>query len=168
MDLLSVGLLIFFARIADVVFGTLKTIAVVKGWHYRASLFGFGEVVVWLLASAAVLTNISTIPLLGVPYCLGYVSGIWVGIRIEQYIASGDSVIRVLTVKGDQVTQAMRTEGCLVSCFEGKNRKGSISLLYIDTKRKDSDSIIQEVENIDGNAFCTVDDVRLAKQCQKT
>ncbi|MFW5892152.1 MAG: DUF5698 domain-containing protein, partial [Bacteroidota bacterium] len=47
--------LIFLSRILDQSIGTVRLIFVAKGMKYLAPLFGFFEVIIWLLAVTQVL-----------------------------------------------------------------------------------------------------------------
>jgi uncharacterized protein YebE (UPF0316 family) len=50
--------LIFFSRVADVSLGTFRTIVVFRGYKLLASLIGFFEIIIWLVAASQVLTNL--------------------------------------------------------------------------------------------------------------
>jgi len=91
MDLstLLTGILVFLARVADVSMGTMRTISIVRGRTKTAFVLGFVEISLWLVVIAAVLASISSRPILGIFYALGFSTGNVAGILLERRIAFG-------------------------------------------------------------------------------
>lgn len=61
MGLLSVAggmFFIMFARIIDASLGTLRMLNAVKGHKYRAAIFGFIEVLIWIAAMRYIFQNL--------------------------------------------------------------------------------------------------------------
>jgi len=157
---ITIFIIIILARICDVSFGTLRTIATVKGWQIKAVIFGLLEVIIWLAASSAVLVNIQSNPFYAIAYCVGYACGIYVGMRLDNWFASGDSLVRILTRQGDKMTMELRAEGCRVTRINGSDKQGLVSLLYVDLRKRDLYSVLKEIHQIDADAFYTIDDVK--------
>src|SRR5512138_3573680 len=88
-------LLIFFARIMDVSIGTLRLIFVSKGYKFYAPLLGFFEVIVWLLAIGQIMQHLDNF-LCYVAYGLGFATGNYLGIILEEKMSLGTVLIRVV------------------------------------------------------------------------
>ncbi|HEV57052.1 MAG TPA: hypothetical protein ENN87_06090, partial [Phycisphaerales bacterium] len=87
---------IFVARICDVSVGTLRIIAVARGRRVAAAILGFFEVLIWITVISHVMQNLTN-PWCYVAYAAGFATGNYVGIRIEQMLAMGQLVVRVIT-----------------------------------------------------------------------
>ena len=77
MSMLSIAggmFFIMFARIVDVSLGTLRMLNVVKGHKYRAAVFGFIEVLIWIAAMRFIFQNLDNMWNI-----LGYSTGFAVG-----------------------------------------------------------------------------------------
>ena len=151
---LMLGFLIFFARIADVSLGTLRTISIVHGRKLMAFSLGFVEILIWLSVISTVIQQIGSSPLLGLFYSFGFATGSLVGIQIEQWIALGCIILRVISRKEpEKLTEIIRGEGFAVTTFAGKGKEGPVMELYIVCRRRDLRKILQVVHSIEPDAF---------------
>jgi len=157
-------LLIVLARIADVSLGTVRTVAVINGRRTFAWLLGLVEVLIWVLVVSAVIQQISQHWAYPVAYALGFATGNYIGITIEQYFAYGHQVIRVFTRQGEEMSRKMREKGLPVTMFEGQGRDGRVQMLFIETQRKSTREVIAHARNLDGACFYLVDDIRAVGQ----
>ncbi|TVQ97744.1 MAG: DUF2179 domain-containing protein [Deltaproteobacteria bacterium] len=158
-EVLTTAVLIFLARIADVSFGTLRMVSVVRGRRLAAFGFGFVEVLIWVVAVSAVIQNLSE-PLYAVVYALGFATGGVVGIMIEDRIAMGEQVVRVFSRKGRDIAEFLREEGYRVTVFEGEGLRGAVQLLYIKVPRRSVREAIRIARHQDRECFYVVEDVR--------
>ncbi|WP_052297463.1 DUF5698 domain-containing protein [Flexistipes sinusarabici] len=98
MSILLTCLLIFVARICDVTIGTLRIIFVARGMRYFASFLGFFEILIWIVVVAKVMGNeVNMYAYLA--YAAGFSVGNFIGISIENKIAMGNLIVRVITGK---------------------------------------------------------------------
>src|SRR6266436_5012871 len=88
--------IIVLARITDVTLDTIRTVAVVQGRRAFASLLGFFQAVVYVCAIAKVLLNMDH-PVYALAYGLGFASGTFLGITIEQHLAFGHQLVSLIT-----------------------------------------------------------------------
>jgi len=58
---LVLPLLIFTARVLDVTLGTIRIVFVSRGKKFLAPLFGFFEVLIWLLAIGQIMKNLTNV-----------------------------------------------------------------------------------------------------------
>lgn len=154
--------LIFLARIGDVTLGTLRTVAVIYGRRLTAWTLGFFEVLIWIFVVAAVIGKAQTEPLYAIFYALGFATGTFVGITIEQHISFGRQVVRIFTRLGHQMADTLRDEGWRVTQFDGRGRSGPVALLFIETPRKRTPELTARAREIDQSCFYVIDDVRAA------
>src|SRR6187402_1803188 len=90
--------LIFFARIGDVSINTIRIIYVLGGRRWTATLLGFFESFIWLMAIRQIFEHLDNW-ICYIAYPAGFASGIFVGMIIEERIAYGKVIIRIITRK---------------------------------------------------------------------
>ena len=90
--------LIFIARITDVSLGTLRIIFVSKGYKIIAPLIGFIEILIWIVAISKIIQNIDNW-ICYIAYAGGFAVGNYVGMRLEEKLAIGFELVRVITQK---------------------------------------------------------------------
>src|SRR5690606_34194281 len=91
-------LLIFLARIADVSINTIRIIYVLGGRRLTATLLGFFESLIWLMAISQIFEQLDNW-VCYFAYPAGFASGIFVGMIIEEKIAYGKVIVRIITRK---------------------------------------------------------------------
>ncbi len=159
MEAILGALLIFFLRLCDVSIGTLRTLYVVRGDKKRAVPLAFVESLIWIIAIAKIMKDVSGgHPWNIVAYAAGYACGVFVGISIEQWIASGWVLVRIIT-KNDALTAAVRAANFGVTELHGEGRHGEQSVLFIVAPRRRGDELFEIVRKTDDTAFVTVDAV---------
>jgi uncharacterized protein YebE (UPF0316 family) len=90
--------LIFLARICDVSIGTLRIIFVAKGNKLVAPILGFFEVLIWILAITRIIQNLDN-PFCYLGYAAGFATGNYIGLRIEEKLAMGVVMLRIITLR---------------------------------------------------------------------
>src|SRR5687767_14895742 len=91
-------LLIFCARIADVSINTIRIIYVLGGRRWTATLLGSFESFIWLMAIRQIFEHLDNW-ICYVAYPAGFACGIFVGMMIEERIAYGKVIVRIITRK---------------------------------------------------------------------
>ena len=154
------GALICFARIVDVSLGTIRTIYTLRGRKFVGSAIGLVESTIYIVAVSSVLAGGLHDPLKVVGYVTGYSVGIFVGITIEGWIATGWTMIRVVVRDGaDELTQGLRDDGEAVTRVMGEGRDGPVPILFVITRRKRAKCVLKRVRKQVPDAFVTVDSV---------
>ncbi len=151
--------IIFFARVCDVSLGTFRQAMIVRGKRAYAFMLAFVEALIWVYAVSRVIAGISG-PLTAFSFALGFASGTFVGITIEGFFKIGEQVLRVFTKMGDVLAAALREKGYRVTEMEGKGRDGAVSILFIQTKRRDTDKIAAIARALDPLCYLVFDDIR--------
>ena len=153
---------IFFARIADVSFGTLRIIFISRGLKYLAPIVGFFEISIWLMAISQVLTNMGHYSAF-LAYALGFAVGNFVGILIEEKVAMGVSVIRIITqYSAFDLIEYLKSSGFRTTSTEAQGQYGNVSIIYTVIKRKQIPEVLGILKEYNPNAFYTIEDVRSA------
>lgn len=155
-------LLIFLARVCDVSIGTVRIIFVARGKRLLAPLLGFFEILIWLLAIQQVMQNLTNI-LCYLAYAGGFAAGTFVGMVIEEHLAIGMVVIRIITQQSaDELVSALKEQECGVTIVDAKGTRGKVKIIYSVINRRDIDEIINIIKRYNPKAFYTIEDVREA------
>jgi len=80
--------LIFFARVLDVSIGTMRIVFLSRGMRLMAPVFGFFEVLIWLIAISRIMGNLTSW-VNYVAYASGFAAGNYVGMYLENRLAMG-------------------------------------------------------------------------------
>jgi len=156
--------LVFLARILDVSMGTLRIIFVSKGLKYFAAMLGFFESLTWLIAVTQVMQNLHSWQTY-VAFALGFGAGNYVGIILEERIALGNLLIRIITQKeASELVNVLWSHGYGVTSVDARGESGPVNLIFSITKRKNLDKIIAIIKEYNPNAFYTIEDMRYVNQ----
>jgi uncharacterized protein YebE (UPF0316 family) len=152
-------LLIFVARVCDVSLGTMRTMLVVSGIRWLPPILGFCEVTIWVLAAAGVLTHLTNWIAI-VAYAGGFATGIAVGMMIEDRLAIGYRIMRVInTNRALNLSARLRAEGYRVTTVDAHGRDGPVEMAFLVAPRRKV-SVIQEILKREApEAFVTVERV---------
>ncbi len=152
-----IPLLIFFARICDVPIGTVRMIFVIAGSKYVAAALGFFEVIIWALAVGGVIAYLKN-PVALVAYGAGFSAGTLIGMSIEEKIAIGLRMIRVINPHAEvSIAKALRESGYKVTAIAGEGQKGPVEVAFFAVKRRNVPKVMEIVERLTPEAFVTIE-----------
>jgi uncharacterized protein YebE (UPF0316 family) len=141
---------IFVLRICDVTLGTVRTVAIVKGYLSLAVALGFFEVLIWVLAVSQVITRINESLFLALAFAGGFAAGNAVGILVERRLAMGTSIVRIMSVdRGQEIADEVRRFGLDATVFEGEGGEGPLMLVYAVVPRRRTQQMLQRARSID-------------------
>lgn len=153
-------LFIFLARIFDVSLGTLRIIFVTKGMRNVAPLVGFFEVLIWLLAISRIMQDLDNW-LCYVAYAAGFASGNFVGMYLEERLAIGHEMIRVITRKdATNLIQDLRAKGYGVTSVKAEGIEGEVAVIYIIARRSMIKEVLDEINHFNPRALYTVESIK--------
>lgn len=153
-------ILIFLSRIFDVTLGTLRIIFVNRGMRNLAPIIGFFEVLIWLIVISQIMQNMKS-PINYIAYAAGFAAGNYVGIMIEQKLAMGITLIRIITrKKAPELLADFRAKGYSVTNVPAVANSGDVEIIFLPARRKEIKQIIETVKLYNPNAFYTIEDVR--------
>ncbi len=157
-------LLIILARICDVTIDTIRIIVLSRGHKYLAPLLGFFEVLIWITVMAKIMENIHN-PVCYVAYALGFALGNFVGITVEERIAIGKVVIRIITSQdATQLIKKLRDSGYGVTNIPAHGSKGIVQLIFTVVKRGNLEEIEEMIRSFNPHAFYSIEDVRYVSE----
>ena len=153
-------LLIFFARVIDISLATIRMIMVVRGKRMQAALIGFVEALVFVVAIGRVLNHMDD-PINILMFALGFATGNYVGMWVEEKMALGNIIVQAITPSHYQdLTEQLREEGFGVTIVQGYGIKGTNNLVNITLQRKRMNKLMRIIDEYDKEIFVTVTDAR--------
>src|SRR5512136_1165084 len=147
---LILPLLIFFARICDVSMETIRVIYISRGIKYLAPIIAFFEIVIWLLAMEVVMKDLANIANF-MAFALGFATGTYVGLEIEERLSIGMVILRIITTEEseEQITSFLAAENCGVTRLDAQGSRGSVKMILSLVNR---------------GAFFSIEDVRYVNE----
>lgn len=156
--------MIFCSRIADVTLGTMRVIFISRGAKVIAPLLGFFEVLIWLLAMGKVMQNLANVTCY-IAYGAGFAAGNFVGICIEEKLAMGTFIIRVVTAKdATDLVKELRAEGYGATSIAAEGASGPVNVIYSVVKRGHIRDVVRIIGKFNPNAFYSIEDVRFVSE----
>lgn len=157
-------LLIFLARLCDVSLGTVRIIFVSKGYKTFATIIGFFEVLIWILAISSVIQSLDNW-VYYIAYAAGFALGNYLGMILEEKIAIGYEMVRVITrTEAYSLVEALRNQGYGTTMVSAQGRDGDVAIIYIVINRKRLTDVINIIKAYNPKAFYTVEDIRFVNR----
>ncbi|MHC4069766.1 MAG: DUF2179 domain-containing protein [Planctomycetota bacterium] len=152
-------LLIFTARVIDVSIGTVRVIFVSRGLKYLAPVFGFFEILIWLLAIGQIVKNLSN-PACYIAYAGGFAMGNFVGIWIAEQLSLGVVIIRVVTKRdASDFVEYLTSTGYGVTSVDGHGTTGKVKVVFTIVPRREVASVIGLIKDFNPQAFYSIEEV---------
>ena len=161
---LILPLMIFFARIADVSINTIRIIYVLGGRKATATILGFFESFIWLMAIRQIFEHLDNW-ICYIAYPAGFASGIFVGMIIEERIAYGKVIVRIITRKEVYHLLAFLTsQQFRYTHVHAEGPDGHENLVFTVLEREHLDDLLLKLKDILPSAFYTVEKVNRAAE----
>jgi uncharacterized protein YebE (UPF0316 family) len=155
--------LIFLSRLCDVSLGTLRHVFISKGYKKIVPVLGFFEVLLWLIVVRQVLNNVNNV-ICYLAWSGGFATGTYVGMIIEERLALGLQVVRIITNNNyDQLITALRSANHGATVIDGLGAKGSVKIILTVIERKNIDQVINLIMEHNPSAFYSVEDIKETK-----
>ena len=152
--------LIFIARVLDVSLGTIRIVFVSRGKKVLAPIFGFFEVLIWLLAIGQIMKNMTNAACY-LAYGIGFATGNFVGLYLEEKLAMGTLVVRaIINQDASELVEFLRTRGYGVTNVEGQGATGKVNLVFMVIKRSELRIVTGIIRKYHPQSFYSVEDVR--------
>jgi len=153
-------LLIFISRLADVTLATLRHIFISKGLKKIVPLLGFIEVLIWLIAIRQVFNNLNNVVCF-LAWAGGFSLGTYVGIIIEEKIALGMQIIRIITSANySALTDDLKKINQGFTIVDGQGSQGPVKLIFLQVRRKNKEEVIKLIHTHLPDAFYSIEDIR--------
>jgi uncharacterized protein YebE (UPF0316 family) len=144
---------IVLINVVYVSFFTMRMIFVIKGRTLAASILSMAEVFIYLIGLNIVLSNLDK-PINIAAYCIGWGLGVYVGSKIEEYLALGYMTFQVIVDSMEHsLPIKLRALGYGVTSWSAEGKDGNRMVLQILVKRKNQKSLLKELEVLSPKAF---------------
>jgi uncharacterized protein YebE (UPF0316 family) len=157
-------LLIFIARTCDVTLGTLRNVFISKGFRNIVPMIGFFEVLIWLVSIRQVMRHLDN-PLCYIGFAGGFAMGTYVGLIIENRLALGLQVLRIITpTNWEPLVESLQKMNLGLTIIDGHGAKGPVKIIFTIVKRKDVGVVREIIRVVNPQAFYSIEDIRIANQ----
>lgn len=152
--------LVFLARICDVTIGTVRVLLLARGRKMVVPFLGFFEVMIWLLAVRQVILGMDNF-VTYIAFAGGFATGNFIGMIIEERLAVGLEVIRIITPKdATELFEHLKKQGYGVTCLDAQGATGKVNLIFTVVQRSQHDKVISIIKKFNPKAFYSVGDVK--------
>ncbi|WP_421889716.1 DUF2179 domain-containing protein [Marinoscillum sp.] len=159
-QLVLLPILIFLSRIMDVSINTIRIIFMLQSKKAISTFLGFFESLIWILAISQIFQNITSWPTY-LAYASGFASGIFVGMIIEEKLAIGRVVVRVITRQpARELIEYFREKSFRFSSVDATSEEGAVNIIFTVIKREALPSTIKVIKTYNPKAFYTVEGVK--------
>lgn len=157
-------LIIFFSRVCDVSLGTLRHVFISKGMRRVVPILGFLEVLIWIIVVAQVMKNLNNIACY-LAYAGGFATGTYVGLLIEERLALGLQVIRIITNQNcDDLLIALKLANHGVTVVDAQGAVGPVKMIFTIIKRKNVQQVIPLIHQFNPTAFYSIEEIKNTSQ----
>lgn len=160
LNYLILPLMIFFARICDVSISTIRIIFVMGGNKTIAPVLGFFEALIWLLAIGQIFNNINNFWSY-IAYASGFATGTFVGMYIEEKLALGRVVVRLITREPVySLITFLHDHDYRYSILDAEGKTGKVNVVFTVVKRERLKHLISGINQHHPKAFFTIEGVK--------
>lgn len=157
MDLALDLFLIFTLRMLDVGMSTVRIVLLGRGRRGPAAALGFFEALVWVIAISRVLSGLDD-PARMVAFALGFAAGTYLGSVVEERLALGQSLVRIVApTRTDQVAPMLRKRGYGATVVNGDGLSGEVRVTFCIVPRKEVWSVTRLIHRANPEAYVTID-----------
>lgn len=156
--------IIFFGKITEVTFATLRIVLINRGERTKGSIVAFIEVILWIYVTGTVLVGFQNSPLKVLVFALAFALGNFAGSWLENKIALGLSTIEIITTEDpENLLEILRANNLGVTVMEGEGKDGIRKILKLHLKRNRISPTIKLINKNLENCVISVSDVKVIK-----
>lgn len=157
-------MLIFIARTCDVTLATLRNIFLSKNIRTIVPFLGFFEALLWLMAVSQIVKNLHH-PVSYLAFAAGYSMGMFVGIKIEERLALGKQMLRIITHKDPSgLIEKLKANSFGSTVIDAAGGTGPVKIILTVINRKDLPLVAGIIHEHNPTAFYSIEDIRTANQ----
>jgi len=157
-------LLIFLSRVADVSMETIRVIYISRGIKFLAPIIAFFEIMIWLLAMEVIMSDLSNW-INFFAYALGFATGTYVGLVIEEKLSIGMVILRIITTDEESnagIVGFLSAEHFGVTHIDAHGARGTAKIILSLVNRTDISRITGYLHETYPHTFFSIEDVRYA------
>ena len=154
---------IFFGKILEVSFGTLRIVLINRGERTIGALIAVVEITLWLVIASSVLTGFKDDFLKGIVYAVAFACGNYIGSWLDELLAFGLSSMQVVMPDLESAKEAearLRAKGFGMTTIDVHGRDNDRSMLIMTMQRKRLPEAIAILEDQCNGAVVTVTDIK--------
>ncbi len=158
-----VYLFIFFGKIIEVAFATLRIVLINRGERAVGSLVAIFEVTLWLLVTGTVLIGFQNDWVKIVVYAAAFAIGNYIGSWLDEKLAFGLSAIQIVAPDAEttnSLLELLRSNGFGVTMIDAHGVQDDRQILMLTLKRKQMKEALALVESLGKNCVVTISDVK--------
>lgn len=158
-----VYLFIFFGKILEVSFGTLRIVLINRGERTVGSMIAIIEITLWLVVASSVLMGFREDFLKGIVYAVAFACGNYIGSWLDELFAFGLSSMQVVLPNMESARAAeecLRAKGFGLTSLDVHGRDDDRAMLLMTMQRKRLSEAIALVERSCPGAVVTVSDIK--------
>lgn len=153
MDGYAIIFIIIVINLAYVSMFTVRLIFIMKGYRILASAISMVEVFIYLIGLTIVLDNIDK-PLNILAYCLGWGGGVYLGGKIEEWLALGYVTLQIVVdTDSSRVPITLREKGFGVTSWLADGKDGQRVVMQVLAKRSHEKKLFKTIHDIAPKAF---------------
>lgn len=158
-------LIVFAARLVDVTLGTMRIIFLSRGRKFLAPALGFVEVFIWITVVSQIVVGAKNNLVAYFAYAAGFAVGNFIGMVIEEKLAIGTLVVRVILPQGgNDLAQNLSDKGYGVTFVDGHGASGPVVVIYTVVLRRELEQVVGIIQDTAPKAFFTVEELRSVQQ----
>lgn len=162
---------IFVLRALDVAMATVRIVLLSRGKKGTAAAIGFFEALIWVIAVARVLSALDD-PARMVAFAAGFAAGTYIGSMVEEWLAIGQVLVRIVTPSSaPPIAALLRERGFGATVVNGDGMQGEVRVIFSVMPRKSVDDVLALVGELSPDAYVTIDDtasIDLHKRQERT
>ena len=154
------ALLIFAVRVVGIGLSTVRILLMGRAHKAAVASIAVVEALTFVVTFGKVAQDLNNTPnVMG--YCLGFATGTWIGMLIEERMAAGFATVNVVSLNSSlPIVEAIRAAGFGATRSAGEGATGSVGLVRSVARRRDTPRIVQVVQRVDPEAFVTIEETR--------
>lgn len=151
---------IVLINIAYVSLSTVRFILLMKGMRQLASAMSVVEVFTYLIGLNIALQNIHK-PINLIAYCIGWGMGVYLGSKIEEWLALGYVTVQIIVDHGWQhIPETLRSKGYGVTSWVANGRDGQRLVMLVLARRSNEKRLFSLINEVAPKSFVVSHDMR--------
>lgn len=158
-----VYLFIFFGKILEVSFGTLRIVLINRGERTVGSLIAIIEITLWLIVASSVLTGFHEDFFKGIVYAVAFACGNYIGSWLDELLAFGLSSVQVILPDVEiarEMQERLRAKGFGITTLDVHGWDNDRAMLLMTMQRKRLPEALSILKKNCEGAVITVTDIK--------
>ena len=164
LHFILIPLLIVVARIVDVSLATIRIVFISKGFKNLAPIIGFFEILIWIIVINQIMSDMTNYGYY-FAYALGFASGTFIGMHIENKLSFGKVIIRIIIQKdAEKLVEDLKNMGYSLTFIDAEGRDGKVKMIFSIINRKEIKKVVDAIHKVNPKAFYSIEDVRFVSE----